>query len=321
MILTMTEILNLSKLFPAWEAIKNAEKITFLTHHNPDADGVSACAALSYIAEKMGKQVEAIYPTRLDATVYAQPKNVCINQHEQIPDLLIACDTANYERLYFPEVFASIPLINIDHHISNKINGSYNFVASDTSSTCEVLYHLIKKWAPNIFDQELASRLLFGILYDTQVFQIQMTSATTLRVAADLVEHGADLFYLKTLLLSNKNPEVLRFWGALLSRITFSASKKSAWVFITQKDCAEYGLSTDALLGLNNFMAQITEIDVIMVAYEMKNGTTKISLRSKETDVNKLAQQFDGGGHKNAAGIMMKKPLTEAIQELTKQLP
>jgi nanoRNase/pAp phosphatase (c-di-AMP/oligoRNAs hydrolase) len=101
----------------AWKMIQEASKITFLTHYNPDADGVSACAALAHVAVQKGKQIEAIYPTEPKLFIKRQPEVVLINEHKQIPDLIIICDSANYERVYYPEVFTQIPSINIDHHI------------------------------------------------------------------------------------------------------------------------------------------------------------------------------------------------------------
>src|SRR5574338_167663 len=82
--------------------------------------------ALHFLLEKKGKKVETIYPTKPEAEIKRQPNNVLINQHCQIPDLLIICDTSTYERIYYPELFKALPSINIDHHISNNIAGTIN---------------------------------------------------------------------------------------------------------------------------------------------------------------------------------------------------
>lgn len=321
MILKLNELLNQTEVNAAWSAIQKVKKITFLTHYNPDADGVSACAALSYIAEKLGKQVETIYPTKLNTPIFAQPSNVLIDQHQQLPDLLIACDTANYERLYYPEVFKAIPLMNIDHHVSNKINGTFNFVASDVSSTCELVYHLLKKWTPELFDARLASMLLFGILYDTQVFLTNSTQASTLIVAADLIEKGAHLAQLSRLLTATKTASTMKVWGKLLQNLEYSKSQESVWILLSQEFCAQEKIGMEEVQDIHNFVMMNMPVDVVAFFKEVDAQTTKVSLRSSKTDVNQLAHHFGGGGHINAAGIMIQKPLVQVVMEITKLLP
>lgn len=304
----------------AWELIKQAQKITLLTHQKPDADGISACAALCAVLEKMGKKVEAIYPDKPESSLKRAPSNISIGKHQQIPDLLIACDTANYDRLYFPKDFHAIPLINIDHHISNRLNGVCNIVNAAVSSTCELLYNLFCIWDESCIDTHVANCLLFGLLYDSQVFHTQATTSQTLRVAAQLIDHGADLFQLKTELLTNKNPEIIKLWGEVLLHIQISPSGKAAWVGVTQADLKKYNLTSASLVGFSNFLWEISGIDITLVFYETSSGHTKVSLRSKVSDVNELASHFGGGGHKNAAGILSDRPMFDLMRDVTKNL-
>lgn len=300
----------------AWKIINDAQKIILLTHRNPDPDGISACAALATFFEQMGKKVEAIYPTPPESSIQRQPKNVSINKHHYIPDVIIAVDTADYERLYYPEAFKNIPLINIDHHISNTIIGTVNLNNPQAASTCEELYEIMFAWDKSLINHYVAECLLYGILYDSQVFHTQSTSANTLRIAANLMDYGVNLFNLTIELLSNKNPQIVALWGKILSNVTITPSGKAAWVCITQADLKAHNLGAPSIIGFNNFLAQISGVDVTIVFYETETGQTKISLRSKVYDVNKLAQHFGGGGHKNAAGILSNKPLTHIIDEI-----
>jgi len=318
----------------AWKLITGAQKVTLLTHKKPDADGVSACAALAHMLEKMGKSVEAVYPSPAEFGIKRQPHNVLINKHNQIPDLLIVCDTANYDRMYYPEEFKQIPLINIDHHVSNSITGTYNFVSPKAASTCDYLFLILKYWqacsppatprdakhhlegCSTLIDTYIAECLLFGILYDTQVFQTQATQTQTLRIAADLVEYGANLYQLKTELLSDKDPKIIALWAKVLSSIQFTPSKKAAYAVVTYQDLESLDIKPAGLTGFINFLAQISDIDVTALFYESEPGLTSASLRAKATDVNTLAQKFGGGGHKFAAGITSKKPIHEFAQEV-----
>jgi phosphoesterase RecJ-like protein len=299
----------------AWKAISDAKKITLLTHSKPDGDGIGACLALEIILLRLGKEVETIYPNKPDFEYTRQPKNVVIKKHSFVPDLIIACDTANLDRLYFSDEFKDIPFINIDHHVSNSIDGTWNFVEPDASSACEVLFHLLQKWGVTI-DKEIADALLYGIAYDSRIFHTQSTTANTLRVAADLIDLGADLFQLKIELMSNKNPDVIKVWALLLDRIEIVKDKNVVSSYIMQDDLKKLNVTLASVVGFINFLTDISDVDISLLFYETEDGKTKVSLRSKSYDVNKLAAQFGGGGHKNAAGILSKVPLEELRQEV-----
>lgn len=304
----------------AWQLILKAQAIILLTHTKPDGDGISACAALADLFMTMGKRCEVVYPTAPDFIFSHVPSIVRINQHELTPDLLIACDTANYDRLYFPEIFKTVPLINIDHHRANTITGIYNFVDASASSTCEVLFALLKQWVPAGISSWQANALLTGLLYDTQVFQTNATTSETLESAAELIKAGAQLIERKDELLKSKSPEIVRFWGALLTAIKITDDQQTAWVCITQKMLKEHHTTLASLIGFVNFLASISSVDTTILLYETDDGYTKASLRSRYADVNILAQKFGGGGHKNAAGITSSLPIEELAQALIKAL-
>jgi phosphoesterase RecJ-like protein len=303
-----------------WREIQKAKSITLLTHFKPDGDGISGCAALEHILNKLGKKVETIYPNESLFKFKRKSKNLLINKHKQKPDLLIVVDTANYERMYYPDQFEKIVIINIDHHVSNSIEGKYNFIDPDTSSTCEILFVLFEKWCEKLIDKYVAECILFGILYDTMVFQSQSIYPQTLRICAKLMEYGANFYQLKNELLANKDPKIFALWGKVLSNIKISKSGKAAWACITQDDLKKYKVTPTSLIGFDGFLSQISKVDISLIFYQTEFGKTKVSLRSKKTDVNKFAAKFGGGGHKNAAGIMSDVPMAKLIKEITSKL-
>lgn len=311
--------LNMQAVIAALELIQFAKAITLLTHKNPDPDGISACAALSEWLIAQGKQVETIYVNQTDYTLAVHPANERINSHTHIPELLIACDTANYDRLYYPDLFKSIPLINIDHHVSNSIKGTVNLVDGTVSSTCEYLVSLFKAWNVKI-TKTIADALLYGMLYDTQIFQTQPTNAQTLRVAAELVDAGAHIFKLKLLLESHKTSAHIKFWGSVLQRLTLLPQANAVIATVSHQDLADAGVNRSAFLGLNNFIASLTDIDIMIFMYEEEQGKTKVSLRSKTADVNVLAGRFGGGGHKFAAGFLSDLSMSDLMGKVVQAL-
>ena len=301
----------------AWQMMLGASKITLLTHYNPDGDGVSACAALDHILRGLGKEVETVYPTPLKVAINRQPKKILINVHDQVPDLVVICDTANYERLYYPEQFRSIPAINIDHHVSSSINPTINLLDPVAPSTCDYLYRLLVSVDPSLVDKFVAECLLYGILYDTQSFSIQSTSAQVLRVAADLIDRGVDYHPLAQELMYRKQPAELKFWGQLLSKMQSNASGSVVWIVVKQQDLKAAGLPTEVIAGLENLFAQLAVTAVTLLFYEDSQGKSKASFRSKGVNVNEVAKKFGGGGHKLASGLMSDIPLDELVQQVT----
>ncbi len=316
----LESLVDITEVSTAWTLINDAQKITLLTHRRPDGDGVSACAALDEVLKRLGKEVECVYPSPLEQSVPRQAESVLVGEHKQQPDLLISCDTANKERLYFPEAFNGLPLINIDHHVSNTHYGTCNLVNGTISSACELVALLLNTWAPESINTYVAECLLFGILYDTQIFVIPSTSPQTLRVCADLVERGADFMQVKTDLISDKNPEIIRLWSEVLSSVTISSSGKAAWAMVSLEQLNQHGLKSPSLVGFSNFLARISGVDITLFFYEGAEGETRVSLRSKTSDVNALAQKFGGGGHTHAAGISSKQPMKELAASITKDL-
>ena len=313
--------LNKDLALQAWQKIQQANNITLLTHRFPDADGISACAALAEILVAEGKKIEVIYPTQPELHIPRQPENVLINQHVQQPDLIIICDTANRDRAYLPAEFNGVVTINLDHHISNSIKADYDFVDGMVSSACEVVYYFLQHGNYLKLPKKVADCLLFGMVYDTQVFQIPSTAPSTLRIAAALIESGAVLVDLIAELQLHRSPQIVTFWGKLLSMASYNENKTAVWVSVSCLLLEEHGLDFFAITGLSNFLASIAGVDIVAIFQELpanKFGGTKISLRSKKADVNALAQLFGGGGHRNAAGVTMALSLDEAVLLVTK---
>jgi phosphoesterase RecJ-like protein len=300
----------------AWQLIQAAKKIVLLTHQKPDADGISSCAALDYVLRGMGKKVQAVYPSKDESKLKRQPLDVRIAHHSIEPDLLIVCDTANYDRLYFPDSFKSVPMINIDHHVSNALAGTVNIVNAQAASTCEEVFHLLMAWCPEKVDRQVAEYLLFGMLYDTQVFHTTSTTSRSLKTAAACVDYGVNMPALARELLVQQSPYILPFWGKLLQKIRMDEQRNILWLAVTQQELKENNLGPEGLIGLNNFIAQFSPIDTVIVLNEDEKGDTKVSFRSKQRNVNKLAACFGGGGHVCAAGALIKKPVHEAIKDL-----
>lgn len=291
----------------AWKAINHAQRITLLTHQRPDGDGISACAALESILEKKGKTVETVYPSEPETELARQPRNRLMNSHLQAPDLIIVLDTAVKSRVYWSELFNKLPLIIIDHHLDGDLVGNQTFMVPYAASTCELLYALLSAWDGTLVDQYAAECLMYGILYDTQVFQTTSVTPTTLRVTAELIEKGASLYQLKGEFLRPHEPAVVALWGSALEKMDTDSDKKTSWIVISAAMLKKAGLTEDAVGPLSNLFAGLCNSDITILFYELADGSVKASMRSKESNVNQVAKQLGGGGHRNASGCSSDK--------------
>lgn len=299
----------------AWQVINDADTIALLPHYKPDGDALSACAALERVLRQHNKQVETIYPGGMPDQLPHQPEPLLNNTHTVVPDLLISCDTANAERLYLPDAFADVPLMVIDHHVSNSLGerATHTFLAPEASSTCEVLHFLLQEWSIEV-DTPLADILLYGILSDTQCFRTSNTSGQTLAVAGDLVHRGANLYEMAGAMTQRDNPAIISLWGELLS--TAEYNHRAIWTTCTQEQLKKHTLDESALAGVVNQLASMSTLDIAILFYEEENGRSKASLRSKQTNVNALAQHFGGGGHVRAAGLSSEEPLKIVVEKV-----
>jgi len=317
--MSMKETVEMSYTIPsevsqkAFRALQKAQTITLLAHHKPDGDALSSCAALSLALQKMGKQVETIYPGGAHEPVPTPPSPLLNNQHTLRPDLLIACDTANYDRMYYPREFHPIPLIVIDHHVSNELSSDMSFVYPEASSTCEIVFTLLKAWDVTI-SQEVAKALMFGLLTDTQSFITSNTTPHTLEVASALISYGANLHELTQEMIYHTTPNVIALWGTLMANV--QSGTRSIFFYCSQQMLTEHGVSEHALAGFINMVARITRIDITAFAYEVSHDVTKVSFRSKQTDVNRIANSFGGGGHIHAAGAAISAPLLDVKERI-----
>ena len=307
--------LSEESLRSAWDLIVAAINITLLTHYKPDGDALSSCAALEHVLRRHGKKVETIYPGGTPDQVPHSPSPLHNNSHTVVPDLLIACDTASADRLYLPESFAAVPLIVIDHHVSNSLGdrATHTFLTPAASSTCEVLHYLFAEWGEEI-DERLAEILLYGVVSDTQCFRTSNTSGETLAVAGDLVSRGANLYDMAGSMTQRDNPAIISLWGDLLG--SAEHNHRAIWTTCTQKQLRNHNLDDSALAGVVNQLASMSTIDIAILFYEQEDGKSKASLRSKNTNVNALANQFGGGGHVRAAGLSSDESLAVLVDKV-----
>lgn len=293
---------------------------TFLlaTHIRPDGDAIGSVLSFGLALRNIGKNVTILLAEGVPQNFNNPPKNLTIvksiNPSDEY-DLIASVDASDKERLGEFFIGKNIDL-QIDHHITNVLFANTNFVDSKAVATCAILAEYLPAWGLSINDQ-IATLLLTGILTDSIGFRTSNTTSKALRLAADLMDYGADLpaIYQETL-VGRTFPQV-NYWGFALQRLQKQGNV--AWTTLTLADRkqADYNGNDDA--DLNTLLSSITECNVTILFVEQKEKRVKVSWRSKPgIDVSQIAFQLNGGGHLSAAGADIQGELTE-VQNLVLQ--
>lgn len=230
-------------------------------------------------------------------------------------DLLITVDTAELSQLRDiyeknVELFHQIPVVNIDHHVSNSHFGRINYVDIMSSSTTELLFPLLKKLGQEegkeLIDEDIATLLLTGIITDTGSFQNANTTPKSFEVASDLIAYGARQQEIIQYIYKTKQLSQLKLWGRVLSKIQTDEKYHIVWSVVSQQDYRDTG-SKEEETGdiIDELMTNAPGAEVIVLIKEKSDGNISVSLRSTTpaVDVSKIAESFGGGGHTQASGF------------------
>lgn len=257
-----------------------------------------------YYDGTLPERAQKIYPQSF-IIENTNPNNINFEKY----DLLFFLDSGTLNHVQKEGLFEhpkTLKSICIDHHNSNPLFGTLNYVFPSEASTTDVLYKFFK--ALNIeIDIEMATYLLTGIMTDTGFFQFINTKPKDLRTAAELWERGVDVEKIIFDLTNQVTMKDVMIQKMVLNNFEVDTQKKVAYVVVTVEDLEEHGLTYEEFTyPVSDILKKIENIDFAFSIKEIKDTPNlyNVSFRahSRDYDVSKLAQKFGGGGHKAAAG-------------------
>ena len=304
-------------------ALKKHDRILITAHANPDGDAVGASVALGWALRTLGKEVllhnETGFPDYLSWLRLPSPVLRDISELPGKPGLVVALDSGDAARLGegIQNLLGEVPVVNIDHHPGNPEYGSAaNWVDPAMSATGEMIGHLAEALELPL-EGALAEAVYVALVSDTGSFAYGNTRPSTLRMAARLLEGGLDIAGVRARLDNNWSEGKLRLGGRLLSEARILDGGKLGVTLITRAILDEYGALKEDAEGFVEQLRRIKDVRVALLLREVeKDGKsmTRISLRSSGADdVRKVAAQFGGGGHRNAAGATVDLPPEKAL--------
>lgn len=301
------------------EALQNAERFLLVTHIRPDGDAIGSLLGLGLALLEAGKSVQMV----LDDHVPLQFQHLTGAERIQSEiqgnfELSIALDCSDRSRL---GKFGHESIewnINIDHHITNDGYAQINLVEPEAVATAEIIATNLKGWGFKI-SNAVANALLMGILTDTIGFRTYNMRSDVLRLAAKLMDSGANLPELYARNVYQKPFEAVKMWGSGLSRL--QRKDGIIWTSLTIQDRKQAGYPGKDDADMINLLTSIEDAKISVVFVEQPNGKVKVSWRAVPgLDVSQIAAQFGGGGHPAAAGAELSgeiQNLSESILEKT----
>jgi phosphoesterase RecJ-like protein len=295
------------------DLVLRADRILIISHIRPDGDAVGSTLGLGLMLEELGKKINLVLEDGLPKVFnHLTGADRIIKEAVGVYDLVIVVDSSDIDRIGSVLDDHGDADVNIDHHPTNTQFAKLNLVRDDAVATVEIIFDLAKELSYPI-TLPVAEALLTGLLTDSLGFRTSNTNPQTLRIAAELMEVGANLPDLYRKAMLEKSIEAVKYWGYGLSKIQIE--DRLVWTSLSLEDrlAANYPGRDDA--DLINILSRIKETDISLILVEQKNGTVKVSWRSRPGfDVSQIAVQFGGGGHKPAAGAEIIGDL-ERVQE------
>ncbi|MCK4321627.1 bifunctional oligoribonuclease/PAP phosphatase NrnA [candidate division WOR-3 bacterium] len=305
----------------AIDIIKKYNKFLIVSHKYPDGDSIGSQIALALGLLKIGKKAY-IYNEDPPTDRYSRFKRINLihtDKKDFDEEVIFALDSAELNRIGFikDKIDFTKPIINIDHHISNKNFGDINIVKPYYSSTAEIIYELLNRLTE--LDEEIATYLYIGILTDTGSFRYPNTTSHSLRVASKLVNYGVVASQVSEFIWFTDPPVRIKLLGAVLQNITLH--DKFSIMYVTKNMLKNHGAKEEDTNEFVDYGLTIKNVKATAMIKEREGGILKVSLRSRnDVSVQELASEYGGGGHKTAAGFTYKGDLKILKKELEEKL-
>ena len=307
--------------------LKNSKHILIISHVNPDGDTLgSMCALYSAIYNQYKKKPEMLVLSKVPQNYKFLPninnaKTLDMLDKSREYDAVITVDVASLDRILDAQILfdKAKNSINIDHHTTNNGYGDLAFVEEKASSAGEVLYKMFKKLNWELNDDALVS-IYTAILTDTGGFRFENTSTDVFRIAGELTEKGISPKDIYRKCYETKSKEVVLFQNYCVSKASFLNNNKIAYTIIYKKDMENFSVGDNATDGIAETLRSIVSTEVSFVVKEVDTKICKISMRSKNIDVAKICSDFNGGGHKFAAGCTIKLSCEESVNALLNKI-
>jgi phosphoesterase RecJ-like protein len=307
------------------DVLREHDRFVVVTHENPDGDALGSLLAATLALRHLGKDAVMYLPgtTPLPAEYDFMPLDDLVREApaDAAERVLVAVDCAKAERIGDDAAVSRAPLVlDIDHHHDNTRFGDLNLIVADASSTGEVLRDLFDELGIEL-TPELAEPLYIALVTDTGRFQYANTTPKALRLAAELVDAGANIHAVFQQVYESVDFAKLKLLARALDRAEVLEGGRIVVSHLLRTDFAEVGAAEPYSEGIIDYLRAVEGAELAVLVREQLNEAAhahKGSLRSSidELDVSAIARRFGGGGHRQAAGFSTDLPLEEIVEQI-----
>jgi phosphoesterase RecJ-like protein len=311
------------------DAIRANDRFVVVTHENPDGDALGSMLGTALGLQELGKDVimylsgEAPTPAEYRFLDLSDVRRVLPDDLEE--RVLLAVDCANERRI--GEAATGVDraklVLNVDHHHDNSEFGDVNLIVADASSTAEIVRDLLRELDVAL-TPDIAAALYVGLVTDTGRFQYTNTTPKALRLAAELVEAGADVHGIFRHVYETVQFAKLKLLARALERAQLFEGGRLVVSYLLREDFGDVGAAEPYSEGIIDSLRAVEGSEMVALIREPPRNdgpTRRVSLRSShdEVDVSAIARKVGGGGHRQAAGFSSELSIHDIIEFLRRE--
>ena len=310
------------------ETLLKSRNVLITAHTSPDGDSLGSQLGLAGFLEKNAVAHMIVNEGEIPSKYLFMPGIETVRDIDNLTDTVGPFDTvvviecSNLERIGKVRrlVGDDAVTINIDHHQDNANFGDINLKETGASAAGEMIYDLIRNGSAPI-TAAMATNLYVAILSDTGRFHYSSTTPYCLKVAAHLLELGANPVEITEKVYYNLRPQVIRLMGMAISGMQYQMDGRLCILTVDRAMMKKAEAGKGDTEGLINYAMYAGGVEVGVLFTEVDDKRTKVSFRSQNNiDVAAVAAHFGGGGHLNASGCVIDLPLEKARESVIKQV-
>jgi phosphoesterase RecJ-like protein len=286
------------------EAIRQRQRFVITSHVRPDGDAIGSGLAMAFALKQMGKQVRVVSrdPAPPPLTVFPGVSEIEVVPSVDDPgDAVIVMESGELARTGVAGLERGF-VINIDHHLGNTMYGAMNWFDVSAAACGEMVFDLVQELGVPL-TYEIALHVYITILTDTGSFHYSAISPRTFDICRQCMEAGVEPPKVARAIFDSNSLSRLKLHGAVLNAMELDASGRLATLYVDDALMESMGGTYEDTEGLINMPLTVKDIQAVVMFKEHAPDDWRVSMRSKgDIDINAVAREFGGGGHKNASG-------------------
>jgi len=300
------------------ELIENKDRFAITSHVRPDGDSLGSSIGLYWLLRALDKEVEVIMRDAAPHSYQKLPGAETIRVTPAVDrayDAVFVIECSDIDRPGLIDLEKQL-VVNIDHHSTTELFGTINWIDSTASAVGEMIYNLCKATGVRV-TREIAECVYTALLTDTGSFHYSNTTERTFKIASELVRTGVRPAKTAEAIFGNYQWPKIELLSQVLSTAKRDDTGRVAWMSQSLEMQQQTQASEEDADGFVNYPLTVGEVEAVALFKECSPGVYRTSLRSKgDVNVAKIAEQFGGGGHRNAAGCTLKGNLDELERQV-----